>query len=146
MATLRSSQSTSHNRRTAGGFAWRVVSFPALSVIVFEGAGAVDGLKRSAALLEQTWGENVSFNLGLGVLGIALTAPVIVVLAIAQAAGALPLSFLGCDPAAGLRPPRHGAVLRLSAVLKAALYRWANDRPLDRNFGDVPLREAFAAR
>jgi hypothetical protein len=88
MAMLRSSQCTSHNRHTAGAShgascrSWRCPSSSSRA------PGAVDGLKRSAALLEQTWGEIVLFKLGFGVLGIAPTAPVIVVLPIAQAAGA----------------------------------------------------------
>lgn len=131
---------------SAGELAWRVVSFLALPVVIFEDAGPVDGLRRSAALLERTWGENVTFNFGLGLLGIALALPVVAGLAIAQAVGALPLSFIGLVPLVLYGLLAIAAYSALSAVLKTALYRWAHDLPVDPSFDGLELGRAFSRR
>jgi hypothetical protein len=55
------------------GIAWAVSTFMVVPVLVVEGVGPIDGIKRSAALLKRTWGERCVINVGLGLAtGLAL--------------------------------------------------------------------------
>jgi hypothetical protein len=56
------------------GTAWNVATYLVAPVLAVEGIGPVDAIKRSTALLKQTWGEQIAGNFGLG----AITALVIV--------------------------------------------------------------------
>ena len=48
------------------GFAWGVATFLVVPILVVEGVGPMDGVKRSASLLKQTWGEQIVGNFGIG--------------------------------------------------------------------------------
>ena len=48
------------------GFAWGVVTFLVIPVLVIEDVNPVDGIKRSGQLLRQTWGEQLVGNFGIG--------------------------------------------------------------------------------
>ncbi|HSD83138.1 MAG TPA: DUF6159 family protein, partial [Anaerolineae bacterium] len=48
------------------GLAWNVLTYLAVPVLVIEGVGPIDAVKRSGALLKKTWGEQIVGNLGLG--------------------------------------------------------------------------------
>ena len=58
-----------------GNMAFSVLSFLALPVIVFEDVGAIDGFKRSSQLLRGTWGEQLTFTFGLGIIGFLVALP-----------------------------------------------------------------------
>lgn len=129
-----------------GSVAFSVLSFLALPVIVFEDIGPIDAFKRSSTLLKGTWGEQVTFNFGMGLLGLVAMLPGIAVGGLLLATGFAPLVVLG------------GAVLvvwiaavvtvasALSAVFKAALYRWAVGLPVDPAFDADELSGAFRRR
>lgn len=50
------------------GFAWNVASFLVVPVLVVEGVGPVEGIKRSANLLKKTWGEQLVGNFSIGLI------------------------------------------------------------------------------
>lgn len=50
------------------GFAWNVATFLAVPVLVIEGIGPIDAIKRSANLLKRTWGEQIVGNFSIGVI------------------------------------------------------------------------------
>lgn len=61
-------------------FAWNVLTFLVAPVLVIEGVGPVDAIKRSGGLLKKTWGEQLIANAGIGlVLGLIMVALVLVV-------------------------------------------------------------------
>ena len=49
------------------GMAWSVVSLFVIPVMVYEGVGPVDALKRSVDTLKKTWGESLIRHFGLGI-------------------------------------------------------------------------------
>lgn len=130
----------------AAGVAFAVMSFLALPVIVFENVGAIEAFKRSSALLKRTWGEQVSFNVGIGLLGFVAALPGIVVGGVLASSGVLPLQVIGV--AAGVTWVLLVAAISsaLSAVFKAALYRYANNLPVDPAFDERLFNEAFRPR
>ncbi len=129
-----------------GGVAFSIISFLALPVIVFEDVGAIAAFKRSAALLKQTWGEQVVFGFGLGLITFVALLPVLAVSGALAASGVLGLQIV----AAAIAVVGVGAVLAvssaLSAVFKTALYRFATGAPVDATFGESALRGAFHKR
>jgi len=59
-----------------GGMAWNVLTFLVIPVLVVEGVGPVEAIKRSGVLLKKTWGEQLigaaSISLVFGLAGVAI--------------------------------------------------------------------------
>src|SRR5262249_1074067 len=53
---------------TGFGLAWNVATFLAVPVLVVEGVGPIEAVKRSSQLLKKTWGEQIVGNIGLGLV------------------------------------------------------------------------------
>lgn len=51
-----------------GGMAWSIITFLVIPVLVVEGVGPVEGIKRSATLLKKTWGEQLIGTAGIGLV------------------------------------------------------------------------------
>lgn len=129
-----------------GGVAFAVMSFLALPVIVFEDVGAIEAFKRSSRMLKGTWGEQVTFSFGLGLLGFVAALPAVVVGVGLAATGILPLVVLGVAAAVVWVVLVVAITSALSAVFKTALYRWAKGLPVDPAFDADELSGAFRAR
>jgi hypothetical protein len=73
------------------GMAWNLITFFVIPVMIFESAGVIDSIKKSAALFKKTWGENVvlRFSLGLIMFLAALVGVVPIVLAALTESAAL---------------------------------------------------------
>lgn len=128
------------------GMAFAVLSFLALPVIVFENVGAIEAFKRSSALLKRTWGEQVSFNIGIGLLAFVATLPGLLVGGALLMTGLLPLQVVGVVAAITWVVMVMAASQALSAVFKAALYRYANNLPVDPAFDEHLLNRTFRRR
>ena len=129
------------------GLAWTVATFLVVPVLASEEVGPVDAVKRSVALLRQTWGENLIGNAGLGVVfGLLmfvaiLVSAVLVALAVAShsvvavvAAAALVvigLTLLGLVQAS------------LQGIYSAALFRYAETGQVGAGFDQAMLEQAF---
>ena len=50
------------------GTAWNIATYLVVPVLVIEGVGPIDGVKRSVELLKKTWGEQLAGNLGIGMV------------------------------------------------------------------------------
>jgi hypothetical protein len=48
------------------GLAWNIATYLVVPVLVIEGVGPIDAIKRSTQLLKKTWGEQIVGNLGIG--------------------------------------------------------------------------------
>ena len=57
------------------GLAWSLVTFLVLPLIVIEGVGVGDAIRRSKDLFKRTWGENVAAQVGFGILGFVAILP-----------------------------------------------------------------------
>ena len=128
-----------------GSLAFSVVSFLALPVIMFEGRGAVAGLRRSTELLKRSWGENVTFNFAMGGLLLLVLFPVAVGGGLAASAGAISLA-VAFGGTMALFVVLFGFLEALTAVFQTALYRWTQHLPIDPAFSDQQLHAAFDLR
>lgn len=129
-----------------GNMAFSVLSFLALPVIVFEDVGAIDGFKRSSQLLRGTWGEQLTFTFGIGIIGFLAALPGIGVAIGAAATGIVALQVLGVALGIVWVVAVLAVTSALSAVFKTALYRYAAQQPVDVAFDDADLSGAFRTR
>jgi hypothetical protein len=129
-----------------GSVAFAVMSFLALPVIVFEDLGAIAAFKRSSQLLKQTWGEQVAFTFGMGLLGLLLAIPAIVVGGLLLATGIVVLQAIAVVAIVLWIGLVMAVTSALSAVFKAALYRYAVGKPVDPVFAPTDLSGAFQRR
>ena len=60
-----------------GGAAWTMASYLVVPVLVAEGLGPMDAVKRSTQLLRRTWGEQVIGGVGMGLVFFLVLLPLI---------------------------------------------------------------------
>jgi hypothetical protein len=133
-----------------GGLAWNLATFLVVPVLVVDGCGPIEAVRRSAGLLKRTWGEQivggvglglVFFLLSLGAIGVAVllfivaaqlqSAALIVIIALALLATLLVLALVNST---------------LHAIYAAALYRYAQHGDAGAYFEADLVTNAFRAR
>ncbi len=128
------------------GMAWSVVTFLVLPILVIEGIGVGDALKRSAALFKQTWGENIAAQVGFGILGFLASLPAIVIGVLAATAGGA-AAGIGITVAVAWVLLVGVVLATLSGIFQTALYHYAVDgRVPSGYFSDATMASAFAPR
>jgi hypothetical protein len=131
------------------GAAWSVATYFVVPVMIVEGVGPMEGIRRSVRLIRDVWGESAVVNLGMGLLF------VLIYLAIGVVGIALGAALLAASlTAAGLLLIAATVVAILIAALVqsalkgvfvAALYRYAVDgTPSTTYFDERVMRTAFA--
>jgi hypothetical protein len=123
-----------------GGVAWGLATFFVIPVLVTEGVGPIEAIKRSAGLLRQTWGNQVTANFGFMIVG--LLAVLVAILPAALLFFVHPL--LGIAVGVPLVALAMGTVQALEGIFKAALYDYARgDNP--HGFDRETLASAYRA-
>ena len=132
-----------------GGMAWGLITYLVVPILVVEGIGPVDAIKRSASLLRETWGEQIVGNfsiglvIGLAFIGVAVAGGLVTALlfsvsvvlgalgAIVLVAGLIILALIGAA---------------LSGIFNIALYRYAAGKDSGDLFPQETLAGAFRVR
>ncbi|HEU4328078.1 MAG TPA: DUF6159 family protein [Roseiflexaceae bacterium] len=132
------------------GFAWTVATYLVVPVLVVEDVGPVDAIKRSAALLKRTWGEQLVGNFAMGtVFGLIGFAVVLVGFALIMLAAVLE-SAVGIGLAAALivlALLMLGVVSStLNGIYSAAVYRYAAEGQVSGAFNAEMVQGAFRTR
>ena len=129
------------------GMAWSIVTLFVVPVLVYEGLGPIEAVKRSTQVIKKTWGESLIRSIGLGLIQFLVVA--IVVAACAGLTIALS-SYL--DTIGFIIGISIGAVLLLltflifsvaNSVFNTALYVYANDHRVTGGFTEDVVRGAF---
>jgi hypothetical protein len=128
-----------------GGAAWRLVTYLVLPVVVLEGAGPIEGIKGSTRLVKRTWGEQVTGNVGFGLLSMALVIPAIV-LAVALAGLGTAVAIAAFAVAGVWAITVFAVVSTLEGVFQTALYRQATGRSVPSEFDAADLRGVIRSR
>lgn len=132
------------------GFAWSVLTFLVIPVLVMEKVGPVDAIKRSGALLKQTWGEQLAANFGMGMIfglatfGIAIVGMVLIAAFAAIDAGVLVAIAVIVMILAIIALSLVGSAL--GGIYQAALYRYATSGTVDSHFSPETIQGAFAQK
>ena len=111
------------------GFVWTVATYFVVPVLVVEGVGPIEAVKRSAEVIRKTWGESLVTNIGLGALStvvflIAVIPTIIGVVLTGMQESAVQIIIGGGITVLALI---LWALISstLSVILQAALYRYA---------------------
>ena len=129
-----------------GNMAWSLITFLVVPILVVEGIGPIEAIKRSASLLRKTWGEQIvgSFSIGL-VIGLlflgVLVAGGAVVFALCSVAAPLGVLALAVLVAGLIILGLIGSAL--SGIFNVALYRYAVGEDSSRFFPQETLSGAF---
>ncbi len=130
------------------GLSWAIASYFVIPTIVTENVGPVEALKRSAAIIKKTWGETLTVQVGLSVVGFA--AGLVAMVVIVGGGALMPESPVlgGSVMALGVIAFFVGIVVTatLHAILTAALYLYAADGKVPENFDNDLLKNAFAPK
>jgi hypothetical protein len=132
-----------------GNMAWSLITFLVVPILVVEGVGPIEAIKRSASLLRKTWGEQIVGNFSIGLV-IGLTFLAVLVLGGLGVAVlfslAVPLGVLGVAVLVA------GLILlalvgsTLSGIFNIALYRYAVGKESAEFFPQETLAGAFRAK
>ncbi|HZB01252.1 MAG TPA: DUF6159 family protein [Actinomycetota bacterium] len=121
------------------GAAWNVVTFFVVPVLLYEPVGVGEGIKRSASLFRQRWGEQF---VGNGAIGI-----VVFVAALAVGAFAFVLGTIAVPLGIAVGVLGIGALMAIGAacsgVFNAALYRYATTGEASGAFSIEDLSSSF---
>lgn len=131
------------------GMAWNIATYLVVPILAVEGVGPIEAIKRSAAYLKRTWGEQIVGNLGLG----ALFALAFFILILAF----LPLLFLVLSAETINFWLLGGLILAfmllftilgfvkstLEGIYVAAVYQYATEGRSSGFFDETMVRDAF---
>jgi hypothetical protein len=127
------------------GAAWDVATFLVVPAVIIDDNGPIDGLKRSASLLRQTWGENIAARVGFGLLGLVLVIPGLAIGGLAAAAGG-PVLIAGILVSVIWIALVVVVMTALNAIFQTALYMYATTGSMPTGFETTDLRQTFAPR
>ena len=122
------------------GIAWNLATYMVVPVLVVEKIGPIDAIKRSAGLLKQTWGEQITgeFSIGLVMFLIMLGGCIVI---------GLPLflisPFLGIGAVVLIIAVVSLISSALSGIFQAALYRYAAEGKESTYFEPAMIEGAF---
>jgi hypothetical protein len=127
------------------GMAWQLVTYLVLPILVLEGIGTKDSVKRSVDMFKRTWGENVVGNAGIGVISFLAMLPGVLVIVLGATAGGATL--LACLVVGVLWMIAVAiASAALSGIYQTALYRYAASGDVVPAFAGADLGHAFRAK
>lgn len=132
------------------GLAWNVATYLVAPILIIEKVGPVEAVKRSTALLQRTWGEQLVGNAGLGaafglfvLLALLLFIPLLIWAASLQ-------SFAWIIALSALFLAALGALLlvqaALSGIYTAAVYLYASEGFTGGPFREEQILQAFRTK
>jgi hypothetical protein len=128
------------------GGAWAVLTFLTVPIIMLEDLGPINALKRSATLLKQTWGENLSAQLGFGLFGFVAAIPALIVIAAGAATSSSAAVVLTVAIGVAWLVVVSVVISALSGIFRMALYRFAVDGTTPPAFAGIDLEHALGPR
>ena len=119
--------------------AWGVITFLIVPVVMFDDLGPVAGLKRSGQLLRNSWGENLTAQVGFGLFSFALAIPGILLVMLGASSGIWALLVIG------VLAIMFAAVVAaaLNGIFQTALYLYVTTGQAPAGFGEQQLTASF---
>jgi hypothetical protein len=130
------------------GFVWNVATFLVVPVLAVEDVGPIEAIKRSAAYLKKTWGEQLVGSFSISTI---FTLVLIVVMVLAGAfvallvnAGAQPWAYVSVAAVAILFVLAISLVnSTLTGIYTAAVYQYASTGDAGTYFDSSVIKDAF---
>lgn len=129
------------------GMAWTIVTIFVVPVLVYEGLGPIDAVKKSARVIKETWGESLIRSIGLGLIQF------LVFLLVIAVSWGLTMALTSAFEVTGmLIGIGIGALLVLltglifavaTAIFNTALYVYANKKIVASGFNEDIVKGAF---
>jgi hypothetical protein len=127
------------------GLAWSLVTFLVLPLIVIEGIGVGDAVRRSKDLFKRTWGENVAAQVGFGLLGFLAMLPGVLVAILGVSVGGA-VAGIAILVAVIWIIGVTAAIAAMSVIFQTALYHFAVDGEVPSGyFSDGQMQAAFTS-
>jgi len=123
------------------GFGWSMATYLMVPVLVMEDKGVMDSVRRSAALLRQTWGEQLISGLAFGWLALLFSVPGIVI----GAAGMNGYPVL-IVPAVLWFATMFAAFTAAREIFTVVLYRYATTGQTPNGYAAATLGNALRRR
>lgn len=129
------------------GMAWSIISIFVVPVLVYEGLGPIDAVKKSTQVIKKTWGESLIRHFGLGLIQFF-----VFVLIIALSFGLTYVLFNAFDVTGLIIGIGVGVLLMLLAglifsvantIFNTALYVYANKSLVAEGFDEETVKGAF---
>jgi len=129
------------------GMAWSIATYFVVPILVIEGTGPIDSVKRSIQILRKNWGESLTLHLGMGLIGFLMALGCFLPLA-----AGIGLSVALQSPIPGIV---GGAVTvlallvlslvasTLKVIIQTALYRFAETGAAPAGFETALLQSAI---
>ena len=119
--------------------AWGVITFLIVPVVMFDDLGPIAGLKRSGQLLRTSWGENLTAQVGFGLLTVVMAIPGIILIALGSSTGIWALMVIG------VLAIMFAAVVAaaLNGIFQTALYLYVTTGETPTGFGEQQLSSSF---
>jgi hypothetical protein len=129
------------------GMAWSIITIFVVPVLVYEGLGPIDAVKKSTEVIKRTWGESLIKHIGLGL------AQLLIMITIVIGIGALTYLLNYAFEVPGLLIGIGIGILLISAtglvfkvastVYNTALYLYANNGMIASGFNEEVVKGAF---
>lgn len=129
-----------------GTMAWGLITFLVVPILVVEGVGPIEAIKRSAGLLRKTWGEQIVGNFSIGLV------TGLIFIAVMLGGGAIAFLLFNVSDILGILAFVLLVLVlvivgligsTLSGIFNIALYRYASGKEADAFFPQETLAGAF---
>jgi hypothetical protein len=123
-----------------GEAAWSGITYFVVPVLVVDGVGPVEAIRRSSAILREKWGEAVTGEGGIAIASVVLIVPAVLLAAIFVGLG-VPVLVLApmilYIPAVGL------LVMTLGTIFRTGVYVYATTGQAPASFGENLIQGSF---
>jgi hypothetical protein len=129
------------------GMAWSIMTIFVVPVLVYEGLGPVDAIKKSAAVIKKTWGESLIRSIGLGLIQLVvfillIGVAVLLTIALTNAFDVIGMLIGLCVGGALLL--LAGLIFTVAnTIFNTALYVYANNNMVASGFNEEVVKNAF---
>jgi len=130
------------------GTGWAILTYFAVPVLVMEGVGPIEAIKRSFATMKATWGESLMGHFSMGFLNFLLFLPILaVIILLGMLSAQSPTGLIAVGVLAALLIGIYAAVTSAAdTIFRALLYSYASGRVMPANIDPDVFAHAFGPR
>jgi hypothetical protein len=128
------------------GAGWAIATYFVVPVLVVEGLGPINAVKRSFAILRKTWGESLVSRFGIGLVVSLATLVAILPAALGLISGNVIAAIVGIAITAVLVITVSLVASALNSIIIAALYLYAAEGQVPAQFDRELLENAYGPK